>query len=85
MDETRWRCTDRIVRMGKEDNFWEHGTGPCGPCSEIYFDRGPNTDAENRIVRSDVSATDMLNSGTLFSHSSTATEKVIMDVWSIQI
>jgi len=29
-----------MVRMGKEDNFWEHGSGPCGPCSEIYFDRG---------------------------------------------
>ena len=32
---------DRIFRMGKEDNFWEHGVGPCGPCSEIYFDKGP--------------------------------------------
>ena len=31
---------DRIVRLGKEDNFWEHGSGPCGPCSELYFDRG---------------------------------------------
>lgn len=36
-----------MVHLGKEDNFWEHGSGPCGPCSEIYFDRGPEKGCGN--------------------------------------
>jgi len=38
---------ERIYKLGKEDNFWDHGSGPCGPCSEVYYDRGKETGCAN--------------------------------------
>ena len=51
----------RIVRLGKEDNFWEHGTGPCGPCSELYLTGVRNMDAVLRPAGWDATATGTWN------------------------
>ena len=62
---------DHMVRLGKEDNFWEIGSGPCGPCSEIYFDRGREVRLRpSRLRMSAATATAMLSSGTWYSPSS---------------
>ena len=82
-----------MVRLGKEDNFWEHGSGPCGPCSEIYFDRGDEKGCGRPDCHVAVNVTVLLRFGTLYLLSLRVTAKVttlllnirtLIQVWDLK-
>ena len=66
---------ERIFRFGREDNFWEHGEGACGPCSEVYYDRGEKYGCGSPAAPSAATATATSRSGTTSSASSIPTAK----------
>lgn len=82
-----------MVRLGKEDNFWEHGSGPCGPCSEIYFDRGDEKGCGRPDCHVGCECDRLLRFGTLYLLSLRVTAKVttlllnirtLIQVWDLK-